>query len=141
MRPVGTKPSKPLHAEQGSGTVLAVAGIMILGVLMALILALSAVGVARTQAAAAADLAALAAADTARGLVPGATDPCAVAAEMLATHQVELALCEVGGEHPTEVRVTVRKDVELLTQSSTLRLPGLTATMHSRAGPPEALTP
>lgn len=128
-------------SEQGSGTVLAVAGIMLLGVFIALILALSAVGVARTQAATAADLAALAAADSARGLVPGAPDPCTVAAEVAATHQVELASCEVGGEYPTEVQVTIRKEVELLAQSRALRLPTLTATMHARAGPPEALTP
>lgn len=109
--------------ERGSGTILAVTLVMVVGALLVALMLLAQAGVMASRTAAAADLAALAGADAARGLTPG--DPCGVAAEVAAHHGVRLASCEV-------MRGEV---VEVSTELSGHYLYG-TATGRSRAGPP-----
>ncbi|NLS11007.1 hypothetical protein HGQ17_13580 [Nesterenkonia sp. MY13] len=125
------------HTEdRGSGTVVAVGIIAVLILLLALVAVLGAVAVATTHATRAADLAALAGADTARGLNTG--DPCTVAGQVAARNGVELESCSVGGEYPTEVRVTVSKRFDVVVLSELLPAE-LSTQQTSRAGPPEAL--
>lgn len=129
---------KPGHdSERGSGTVMALGVIAVLMILMGLVHTLSAVGAARTQAAAAGDLAALAAADAARGLLVG--DPCSVAEDVAAANEATLEDCTVGGAEPTEVWVVVSRPVLAGQGLGGVDLSVLRAYSTSRAGPPEAL--
>lgn len=125
-------------AEQGSGTVLAIAIIAVLMLLLGLVVLLSSVAAAKVEATRAADLAALAAADTARGLHQG--DPCSVAAEVTAANDLSLSDCSIGGEYETEVHVTVQAPIDIPGIAARLNMPELHAEHTSRAGPPEALT-
>ncbi|GAB3849097.1 Rv3654c family TadE-like protein [Nesterenkonia populi] len=123
--------------EDGSGTVAAIGVIAGLMVLFAVVHLITAAAAAGAQAARAADLAALAAADTARGLATG--DPCAAAEQVAVRNSAAVLDCRVGGEHETEVRVTVSVEAELLLLPAQLSMPGTRAERTSRAGPPEAL--
>ncbi|RJN33193.1 hypothetical protein D3250_01720 [Nesterenkonia natronophila] len=125
-----------LGRERGSGTIVALGLIAALMTLLALVVILGAASAAKTQAGRASDLAALAAADTARGLNSG--DPCTVAEQVAQRNGSMLAECTVGGEFPTEVTVTVAREVESALLPDALPLGPLTATVSSRAGPPEA---
>lgn len=109
--------------ERGSGTILALALVMVVGSLLVALMLLAQAGIMASRAAAASDLAALAGADAARGLTSG--DPCGVAAEVAAHHEARLVSCEV-------IRDEV---VEVSTELSGQFLYG-TATGRSRAGPP-----
>ena len=123
--------------DRGSGTVVAVGIIAGLMVLLSLVTLLGAAAVTKTQAARASDLAALAAADTARGLHAG--DPCTVAEQVAARNSAVLQECSVGGEYPTEVTVTVAREVDAMVPTDLIPGLPLTATSTSRAGPPEVL--
>lgn len=92
-----------LQEQRGSGTVLALALIMVLLSLLGAIQALSLVAASSAQAARGADLSALAGADAARGLTTG--DPCAVAQTVAERNRVELTSCTVTGPDGTEVLV------------------------------------
>lgn len=126
-----------LNQESGSGTVTALGIITALILMLALVHVLSAAAVAKGQAVRAADLAALAAADTARGLNSG--DPCTVAEQVSLRNGAVLEDCEVGGDHPTEVRVSVSRDFDVAALASELSVPQLRAGGSARAGPPAAL--
>lgn len=128
-----------LQDQRGSGTVLALALIMVLLTLLGAIQALSLVAVSSAQAARGADLSALAGADAARGLTAG--DPCAVARAVAARNRVEVTSCTVTGTHGTEV--LVRSAVPILPgrflniEASGLGdLSGLVSRSTARAGPP-----
>lgn len=123
-------------AEQGSGTVMALGIIAALLVVLTVVHALSAVAVAKGQSARAADLAALAGADTARGLNVG--DPCTVAEHVVARNSSVMEDCTVGGDHPSEVRVSVSRSVRITVLPEHLNLPQMQAEATARAGPPEA---
>lgn len=110
-------------SERGSGTVLALALVLVLLVAGTSVGLLAQAGVLASRAAAAADLAALAAADAARGLAPG--EPCAVAAEVAARNDARISSCSIEGGD------TVQVGTELHTRS-----PFGTATGLARAGPP-----
>jgi secretion/DNA translocation related TadE-like protein len=125
-----------LRSERGSGTIVALGLIAALMTLLALVVILGAAAAAKTQAGRASDLAALAAADTARGLNSG--DPCTVAEQVAERNGSVLAECAVGGEFPTEVTVTVAREVDSPLIPDLLPLEPLTATGSSRAGPPDA---
>ncbi|WP_150461375.1 Rv3654c family TadE-like protein [Nesterenkonia ebinurensis] len=126
-----------LSGERGSGTVTALGIIAVLAMLLGLIAVLSTVATTKSQVERAADLAALAAADTARGLNIG--DPCTVAEQVAGHNGAELQHCTVGGEHPTEVTVTVNQDSGVVVISHLIPAMNLSASATSRAGPPEAL--
>lgn len=126
-----------IRQEHGSGTVAALGIITALILMLALVHVLSVAAVAKGQAARAADLAALAAADTARGLNSG--DPCTVAEQVTLRNGAVLDDCEVGGAHPTEVRVSVSRDVDAAALAAWVPIPQLQATAPARAGPPAAL--
>lgn len=116
--------------ENGSGTVMALAGIAMLMTLFAVVHLIGAAAVGAAQAARGADLAALAAADSARGLASG--DPCTVAEKVASRNDVVLLSCRVEGEHGTEVTVEVGRPV-LAQTGDLLQAHGL-----SRAGPPNS---
>lgn len=111
------------RSERGSGTVLALAFVLVLLVAGTAVGLLAQAGVLASRAAAAADLAALAAADAARGLAPG--EPCTVAAEVAARNDARISSCRIEGGD------TVQVGTELHTRS-----PFGTATGLARAGPP-----
>lgn len=126
-----------LRQERGSGTVAALGIITALILMLALVHVLSAAAVAKGQAVRAADLAALAGADTARGLNSG--DPCTVAEQVTLRNGAVLEDCEVGGDHPTEVRVSVSRDFDVAALAAWVPVPQLQASAAARAGPPAAL--
>lgn len=123
--------------DTGSGTVAALAIIFALLICLSLVAVVSSVSAASVQSARAADLAALAAADAARGLRQG--DPCTVAEQVTARNGAALEACQVGGLFPTEVTVTVSREVSIGSLAQQLNLPGLRVHSSARAGPPEAL--
>jgi len=110
-------------AERGSGTVLALALVLVLLVAGTAVGLLAQAGVLASRAAAAADLAALAAADAARGLAPG--EPCAVAAEVAARNDARISSCSIEGGDTVQVGTELH-----------IRSPFGTATGLARAGPP-----
>lgn len=114
--------------EQGSGTVVSVALVVIALILTGAILLWVAATDASMKAATAADLAALAAADTARGLRPGS--PCAVAQGLASANHAQLVQCEV--ESTGTVGITVSVPVSFQTLGITL----YSATARARAGAP-----
>lgn len=130
------KPQIPLSAERGSGTVLALALILMLVVLLAATQSVSLAVVSSAQAARGADLAALAAADAARGLSTGS--PCAVAEAVASRNAVELTSCAVTGEHGTEVLVHTAVPIlpEKLQIVDGWGLSGFVSRGAARAGPP-----
>ncbi|MFK0039552.1 Rv3654c family TadE-like protein [Paenarthrobacter sp. NPDC090517] len=94
-------------SERGGGTVLALGlGAVVMAMLLGLLF-LAQAGVMASRAASAADLAALAAADAARGLASG--EPCAVAADVAAKHDVRLTSCTVVGGNVVEVGTELAK--------------------------------
>lgn len=122
----GPGPGKCLAAclpERGSGTILSLGLVAVLGVLLVGLLLLAQAGVMASRAATAADLSALAAADAARGLTSG--EPCSVASSVAAEHGARLTGCKsTGGEI-----------VEVTTELLQPFLFG-PATGRARAGPP-----
>lgn len=126
-----------LRNERGSGTVLAISIIAVLILLLSLTAVLGAAAAAKAQAERAADLVALAAADTARGLSTG--DPCTVAMEVATQNGTVLQECTVGGEHPNEVTVSVRRESGVVVITHLVPAITLSASGTARAGPPEAL--
>lgn len=131
------RPALRLQREHGSGTVAALSIIAALLLLTLVVHAVSAAAVAKAQTARAADLAALAAADTARGL--HSADPCTVAEQVSERNSAVLETCEVGGDHPAEVRVRTSRSFSVAGLPQQLALPELRAASSARAGPPEAL--
>jgi secretion/DNA translocation related TadE-like protein len=110
-------------AERGSGAILSLGLVAVLGALLAGLLLLAQAGVMASRAATAADLSALAAADAARGLTSG--EPCSVASAVAAEHGARTTGCGTSGEGIVEV-------------STELLQPFLfgPATGRARAGPP-----
>ena len=108
------------RAEEGSGSVVAVALAASVLLLTGLALPLNQALITRQLVANAADSAALAAADTASGLVPGY--PCENAAQAARLHGASLGECIVDG---LEVRVTAVR-----------RVLGVAVSVVARAGPP-----
>ncbi|WP_382307650.1 Rv3654c family TadE-like protein [Herbiconiux sp. UC225_62] len=93
LRPPPSEAYRLLAEERGSG---GIAGVAVIGVLCALLLAMAPIGgalSARQQLQGAADAAALAAADTASGRVAGS--PCAAAASLAEALGASLATCAV----------------------------------------------
>lgn len=82
------------RGEQGSGSTLAVAGLLLTSLIVVGMLLAGTAVVAQGQVRDAADLVAVSAA-TARA---GGDDPCRAAAEFAAANQVELARCSVAGD-------------------------------------------
>jgi secretion/DNA translocation related TadE-like protein len=115
--------TEALRDERGSGTILSLGLVAVLGVLLASLLLLAQAGVMASRAATAADLSALAAADAARGLTSGR--PCSVAATVAAEHGARVTDCGTTGGGIVEV------GTELL--QPFLFGP---ATGRARAGPP-----
>lgn len=117
--------------ERGSGTVLVLAGALVLLILLATTVLLGTAAANGARAARAADLAALAGADVARGLAPG--DPCTVAEQVAERNDAELTACRVTGAEGTEVVLAVRRPV---VGPDLEGLEALEASGTSRAGPP-----
>ncbi len=105
-------------------TGIAVALLVLLGLLVVLVQAT----VGASRASTAADLAALAAADAARGLTEG--EPCAVAGEVARKHDVDLVHCAQIGTTGHIVDVTTSLRISPILNDATGR---------ARAGPPPAL--
>ncbi|WP_347108363.1 Rv3654c family TadE-like protein [Paenarthrobacter sp. S56] len=109
--------------ERGSGTVLALALVAVVGVLLVALMLLAQAGVMASRAASASDLAALAGADAARGLTTG--EPCAVAAQVAEHHEAHLTSCAVKQGGVVDVSAELSGPFQYGT-----------ATGRSRAGPP-----
>ncbi|MEG2577592.1 MULTISPECIES: Rv3654c family TadE-like protein [Actinomycetes] len=123
------KKRRSLRSEQGSGTVMATALVVVALLIAGAVLAWVAATRAAMQAASAADLSALAAADTARGLRPG--DPCTVAALLAESNGALLAACTVEPDGQS-VRVTTNVPVGFRAMGIELYL----AEAQARAGAP-----
>lgn len=122
---VHARPTPPSHADDGSGTVLALGLGLVLLMAAVLIALLAQAATMAFRAATAADLAALAAADAARGITDG--EPCAVAVEVAGRHSARILSCSEGEGQTVQVR----------TQLHTGTIFG-SATGLARAGPPPA---
>lgn len=110
-----------LSTDDGASTAMLLTVFAALMLVMAAALTLLHVHVAASRVAVAADLAALAAADAARGLMLG--DPCALAAETVATHGATMTDCDIAAPGVAHIQVQLETPI------------GLTATGQSRAGP------
>lgn len=117
--------TRHLEREQGSGTILVIALVLIVLVLTGVVVLLVQATVGSAKAATAADLAALAGADAARDLIVG--EPCAVATEVATRNHAVLVNCSVSGAEADIVDVQTRVD---------LPAPLGPASARARAGPP-----
>ena len=104
------RPRGKPRADEGSGTIVGVALIMLVAVLMSSVAVAGRLLTVRAAARSAADLAALSAAVALRD---GAADPCAVAGTVASAHAGNLASCTVGGELGGDVTVSVGIDTQV----------------------------
>ncbi|MEV7973662.1 Rv3654c family TadE-like protein [Cellulomonas sp. NPDC089187] len=110
-------------SDRGSGSVVALLVVAVIGVLIGWLGLLAQAQVARGTAQAAADLGALAGATAARS----ADDPCARAAEVVRRNRADPGSCELVGAGQVRVSASVRTVMG-------------TATAQARAGPASART-
>ena len=116
-------PQRGHHNERGSGTIFTLLMALLLLAAVAMASIWSAISIARHKLATAADLTALSAA---QALQSRATDPCAVALRIAATHHTQLANCHIIGDTVT---------IQVATRLTLANLAHPTLTTTARAGP------